>query len=244
MILCLPRSLTYSVTLCCSPFNSPQSCGSFSLSTHIYTPESLAVKMVIMRLQKTASSFFQSRSVSGQSIYSDSPTESPTVERTEILATPEPQGPLSPNPQSRPSSRLRNGIPSSPPSDRISTSGTLNTTIVHSEKNKTRRRSWFGRSKSADSIERGSAAWIIGHSERQTYDLRRLAGGEQLQELWDESADCKVHLFPRTSGKGASFKLDSTLLASSKFLSELILPCETGKLALRTTPSKRSTNIC
>jgi hypothetical protein len=197
-----------------------------------------------MRLQKTTSSFFQSRSVSGQSVHSTSPLASPTIESTVVLATPEPQGPLSYKPESRPSSRLRNGSPQSPLFDKRSTSGTLDATVTHSERNKTRQRSWFGRSKSAESIERGPVAWIIGHSERRTYDLRRLAGGEQLLELWDESADCEIHLFPRTSGKGASFKFDSTLLASSKFLSELILPSETGKLVLRTTPSIYRTNTC
>jgi hypothetical protein len=197
-----------------------------------------------MRLQKTASSFFQSRSVSGQSIHSASPLASPTIERTVVPATPEPQGPLSSKPESRPSSRLRNGSSQSPPFDKRSTSGTLDTTVTQNEKNKTRRRSWFGRSKGAESIELGPAAWIIGHSERRTYDLGRLAGGEKLPEFWDESADCEIHLFPRTSGKGASFKLDSTLLASSKFLTELILPSETGKLVLRTTLSSCSTDIC
>lgn len=195
-----------------------------------------------IHLQKTALNFFQSRSVSGQSIHSASPLASPTTEKTEILTNPKSRGSVTSNSNLRSSSRLYEGSPQPPPSGRISTSGTLNTTVTQSEKNKTRRRSWFGRSKSAESIERGPAAWIIGHSERQTYDLRRLAGGEQ--ELWDESADCEIHLFPRTSGKDASFKLDSTLLASSKFLSELILPSETGKLVLRTTPSNRSTNIC
>jgi hypothetical protein len=185
-----------------------------------------------MRLQKTASSFFQSRSASGQSTPSASPLASPAIEKAVILATPESKRPLSPNPQSRPSSRLHDESSPSPPSDRTSTADTLDPAVIEKEKNKIRRRSWFGRSKSAESIERGPAAWVIGHSERRPYDILRLTGGEQLQELWDESADCEIHLFPRTSGKGASFKLDSTLLASSKLLSELIMPIEVGKLVV------------
>ncbi|KAG9918304.1 hypothetical protein KCU98_g11284, partial [Aureobasidium melanogenum] len=181
-----------------------------------------------MRLQKTASSFFQSRSVSGQSVRSaqSSPLPSPTVEKTGLL---EPQPPLSPNPQSRPSSRLRNRSPPSPPSDVLSnrpTVDTLDPAVATSDDRKNRRRSWFGRSKSTESIERGPKAWVIGHPERRPYGLGRLTGGEQLLELWDETADCEVHLFPRTSDKGPSFRIDSALLASSKLLSELVVPFE------------------
>jgi hypothetical protein len=184
-----------------------------------------------VRLQKTASTFFQSRSASGQSTRStqSSPLASPATEKAGFLATPEPQSPRSPNTQSRPSSRLRNGSPPLSPSDRVSTAGTPNATVTETEQKKNRRRSWFGRSKSAESIERGPAAWVIGHSERRAYDLDRLTGGEQLQELWDDTADCEIHMFPRLFGKGASFRLSSALLASSKLLSELILPSETGK---------------
>lgn len=183
------------------------------------------------RLQKTASSFFQSRSVSGQSSRSaHSPLASPTVEKAGSL---EPQRPLSPNPQSRPSSRLRNRSPPSPPADALfnrPTACTLDPVLAVRDDKKNRRRSWFGRSKSTESIERGPKAWVVGHPERPTYDLGRLADGERLLELWDETADCEVHLFPRTSGKGPSFKIGRALLASSKFLSELVIPFQSGKL--------------
>ncbi|KAK6007241.1 hypothetical protein QM012_006249 [Aureobasidium pullulans] len=182
-----------------------------------------------MRLQKTASSFFQSRSVSGQAVQSaqSSPLASPTVEQAGSL---KPQRPLSPNPQSRSSSRLRNESPPSPPPDVVfngPTIHTLDTVAVASDERKNRRRSWFGRSKSTESIARGPKAWIIGYSERRPYNLDHLTAGEQLLELWDETADCEVYLFPRTSGRGPSFKVDSTLLASSKLLSELVIPLET-----------------
>ncbi|THV77820.1 hypothetical protein D6D28_00021 [Aureobasidium pullulans] len=42
--------------------------------------------------------------------------------------------------------------------------------------------------------------------------------------------DCQVYLFPRTSGKGPSFRIQSALLDSSKLLSEMVLPLETAPL--------------
>jgi len=185
-----------------------------------------------MRLQKTTPTFSQSRSVSGQSTLSaHTPSSaSPSIEKAGFLATPEPQSPLSPNPLSRPSTRLRSESPSSPPyNNKVSTAGTLSPVIVEREQKRSRRRSWFGRSKSAESIERGPAAWVMGHPEQRPYNLDHLAGGDRVQDLWDESADCEIHLFARLSGKGSSFRLDSTSLASSKLLSELVLPPDTGK---------------
>lgn len=194
-----------------------------------------------MRLQKTASTFSQPRSVSEQSTSRahGSSLASPSIEKSGFLATPEPRSPLSPKPQSRPSTRLRNESPPSPPSDRGSTVGTLSPVVAEREQKKSRRRSWFGRSKSAESTERGPAAWVIGHPEQRSYNLDCLTGGERVQELWNESADCEIHLFPRLSGKGSSFRLDSALLASSKLLSELVLLSENGKRYLRMRFTKR-----
>lgn len=184
-----------------------------------------------MRLQKTTSSFFQPRSVSGQSAQEaqSSPLPSPTLQKAGSV---EPQRHISPNPWSRPSSRLRNKSPLSPPPDVLSNrpiADTLDPVAAARDDKKSRRRSWFSRSKSTESIARGPKAWIIGHPERRPYDLGRLTDGKQLPELWDETADCEVHLFARTSGKGPSFKINSVLLASSKLLSELVIPFETGK---------------
>ncbi|KEQ77575.1 hypothetical protein M436DRAFT_36432 [Aureobasidium namibiae CBS 147.97] len=191
-----------------------------------------------MRLQKTTPTFFQSRSASGQSTLSanTSSSASPKIEKSGFLATPEPQSPLSPNPLSRPSSRLRSESPSSPSYNKVSTAGTLSPVVLEREQKRSRRRSWFGRSKSVESTERGPAAWVMGHPEQQPYNLDRLAGGDRVQDLWDESADCEIHLFARLSGKGSSFRLDSALLASSKLLSELALPSDTGKSLAHTPP--------
>jgi len=43
-----------------------------------------------------------------------------------------------------------------------------------------------------------------------------------MSELWDElDGNCFVHLFPRNSGKGPSFKIDSAVLASSTILTRM-----------------------
>lgn len=227
--LVLSRNLLKS----CSPCDDQPSlrkCLTIEIYIYINFPEVLAVT-IGMRLQKTASSFFQSRSVSGQSARSaqSSPLASPTLDKPGSL---EPQRPLSPNPQSRPSSRLRNRSPPSPPPDAFSSrpaAGTLDPVVAARDDKKNRRRSWFGRSKSTESVERGPKAWVIGHPELRPYDLSHLTDGKQLPELWHQTADCEVHLFPRTSGKGSSFKIDSALLASSKLLSELVIPSDMGK---------------
>ncbi|KAL2035295.1 hypothetical protein VTO58DRAFT_101212 [Aureobasidium pullulans] len=211
-----------------------------------------------MRLQKTASSFFQSRSFSGHSARSaqSSPTASPTVEKTGFLPTPEPEAeyrrPLSPNTRSRPSSRLRNGSPPSSTSARISstsTTSTLDPSTTERDDKKSRRKSWFGRSQSTERVDQIPTAWILGHPELHSYDIAGLTRSEHLPELWDDSADCQVYLFPRTSGKGPSFRIQSALLDSSKLLSEMVLPLETvANLRLDdpstppTTPKSGSTN--
>lgn len=70
----------------------------------------------------------------------------------------------------------------------------------------------------------GPAAWVVGHAEKRAYDLANLKGASHVSELWDDSADCLVYLYPRTSGKGPSFRIDSSLLASSKLLTDLLIP--------------------
>ena len=94
-------------------------------------------------------------------------------------------------------------------------------------------------------MERGPSAWVIGHSERRPYNLDRLTGGEQLPELWDDTAACEIHMFPRLSGKGASFRLSSALLASSELLSKLVLLSESGKcLVLKKSRENQKCKTC
>lgn len=45
---------------------------------------------------------------------------------------------------------------------------------------------------------------------------------EQVPELWDETGDTFVYLFPRTSNKGPSFRIDSSVYAASQLLTRLV----------------------
>jgi hypothetical protein len=44
----------------------------------------------------------------------------------------------------------------------------------------------------------------------------------QVTELWDEQGDTLVYLFPRTSNKGPSFRIDSSVYSSSRLLTRLV----------------------
>ncbi|KAL1643840.1 hypothetical protein SLS61_009068 [Didymella pomorum] len=65
-------------------------------------------------------------------------------------------------------------------------------------------------------------AWIIGHKGKVPYSLTMLLNGEKVPELWDDQGDTFVYLFPRTSGKGPSFKIDSSVYAASQLLTRLV----------------------
>lgn len=79
----------------------------------------------------------------------------------------------------------------------------------------------FGKKKDREE-DRGPAAWIAGHPQKLPYDADSLVNGRPLQELWDNAdGNCFVYLHPRSSGRGASFKIDSAVFASSPILSRL-----------------------
>lgn len=85
-----------------------------------------------------------------------------------------------------------------------------------------KKKGWFSSSKKDDKEGPGPAAWIAGHPQRPAYDVQGLAHGRPMQDLWDEmEGNCYVYLFPRGSGKGASFKIDSAVFASSPPLTKL-----------------------
>lgn len=44
----------------------------------------------------------------------------------------------------------------------------------------------------------------------------------QVPELWDEQGDTLVYLFPRTSNKGPSFRIDSSVYAASRVMTRLV----------------------
>ncbi|CBX99628.1 hypothetical protein IAQ61_005119 [Plenodomus lingam] len=65
-------------------------------------------------------------------------------------------------------------------------------------------------------------AWIVGHKGKVAYSLTTLLNGEPVPELWDDAGDTLVYLFPRTSNKGPSFRIDSSVYASSQALTRLV----------------------
>ncbi|KAH7407075.1 hypothetical protein DE146DRAFT_607964 [Phaeosphaeria sp. MPI-PUGE-AT-0046c] len=97
---------------------------------------------------------------------------------------------------------------------------------------KLRRRSkLFGGSQMGDGLTGGGSApaaqdsphaWIVGHKGKVPYNLAMLLNGEKVPELWDEQGDTLVYLFPRTSNKGPSFRIDSSVYAASHLLTRLV----------------------
>ncbi|CAO2652473.1 Nn.00g007560.m01.CDS01 [Neocucurbitaria sp. VM-36] len=65
-------------------------------------------------------------------------------------------------------------------------------------------------------------AWIVGHHGKVPYNLTMLLNGEKVPELWDDTGDTFVYLFPRTSNKGPSFRIDSSVYAASQLLTRLV----------------------
>ncbi|KAI4690305.1 hypothetical protein J4E81_007457 [Alternaria sp. BMP 2799] len=65
-------------------------------------------------------------------------------------------------------------------------------------------------------------AWIVGHKGKVPYNLTFLLNGEKVPELWDDAGDTFVYLFPRTSDKGPSFRIDSSVYAASHLLTRLV----------------------
>ncbi|KAH0547837.1 hypothetical protein FGG08_000094 [Glutinoglossum americanum] len=86
------------------------------------------------------------------------------------------------------------------------------------------RRKWLPRSRNASedlkNVHR-SSAWLITREGYVDYDLSNLKSSGKVLELWDESGDTYVYLHPRTDGPNPSFKVSSSLLASSSSLTLL-----------------------
>jgi len=87
---------------------------------------------------------------------------------------------------------------------------------------KDKKKHWWTKEKGKTEGTRGPVAWIAGHPQRLSYDVDELVGARPMQELWDANdGNCFVYLYPRNSGKGPSFKIDSVVFASSPMLTKL-----------------------
>ncbi|KAH2314485.1 hypothetical protein LV164_005879 [Aspergillus fumigatus] len=92
-----------------------------------------------------------------------------------------------------------------------------------------KRRSWIpgrARASSVDARPQNTtsqmpSAWIAGLDQKILYDVGRLVRGEQVPELWNESGDTYVYLFPQNTGRSPSFKVHSTIFAESPSLTFL-----------------------
>ncbi|KAL0259694.1 hypothetical protein SLS55_005433 [Diplodia seriata] len=87
--------------------------------------------------------------------------------------------------------------------------------------NKLKRKSFFGRVRKSEVEPTGPQAWVVGHEGKPEYSVSLLSNGEKVPELWDEQGDTYVYVYPPTSGRGPSFKVDSTIYASSTVLTQL-----------------------
>ncbi|RFU71753.1 hypothetical protein TARUN_10509, partial [Trichoderma arundinaceum] len=88
------------------------------------------------------------------------------------------------------------------------------------------RRSWMpGRSRSS-SIDANHAnslpAWVISDENRAEYNTAFLRNGEKVPELWNENGAVLVYLYPKSTGRGPSFKVPEFTVSSSFIFNELI----------------------
>ncbi|CAM1506805.1 Fc.00g064460.m01.CDS01 [Cosmosporella sp. VM-42] len=90
------------------------------------------------------------------------------------------------------------------------------------------RRSWMpggGRSRS-NSIDVSNTAnvtaWVMSDDTQAEYNASFLKNAEKVPELWNESGNVYVYLYPRASGCGPSFKVQEFTVSSSYIFNELI----------------------
>ncbi|KAH7081094.1 hypothetical protein FB567DRAFT_501373 [Paraphoma chrysanthemicola] len=156
----------------------------------------------------------------------DASLSNPTIQPVEPAESIASLAPLEPPPTlgvpgSRTSSPVRGRSRPGTPNADSSNDGSLK---------KLRRKSkLFGGSQAGDEVpggisnaQPGPLAWVVGHKGKVPYNLAMLLNGEKVPELWDNLGDTFVYLFPRTSGKGPSFRIDSSVYASSQLLTRLV----------------------
>ncbi|KAL6694890.1 hypothetical protein J3F84DRAFT_395242 [Trichoderma pleuroticola] len=111
---------------------------------------------------------------------------------------------------------------------RLSTSTNLRPVsgISQSPTRRKLRRSWMpGRSRS-NSIDANHghnlAAWVISDDNKTEYNPTFLKTGEKVPELWNENGEVLVYLYPKSTGRGPSFKVPEFTVSSSFVFNELI----------------------
>ncbi|KAM0258414.1 hypothetical protein ACHAQJ_003891 [Trichoderma viride] len=111
---------------------------------------------------------------------------------------------------------------------RLSTSTNLRpmSTINQSPTRRKLRRSWMpGRSRS-NSMDANHAnnmeAWVMSDDTKVEYNTAFLKNGEKVPELWNENGAVLVYLYPKSSGRGPSFKVPEFTVSSSFIFNELI----------------------
>ncbi|EHK17476.1 uncharacterized protein TRIVIDRAFT_112703, partial [Trichoderma virens Gv29-8] len=88
------------------------------------------------------------------------------------------------------------------------------------------RRSWMpgrSRSNSMDANHGNNlAAWVISEDNKTEYNPAFLKNGEKVPELWNENGAVLVYLYPKSTGRGPSFKVPEFTVSSSFIFNELI----------------------
>ncbi|KAL8419867.1 hypothetical protein RB594_002863 [Gaeumannomyces avenae] len=93
------------------------------------------------------------------------------------------------------------------------------------------RKSWFhgGRSRNGSNDKKDAAAksqaWIFttdSQSPTADYNPIFLNNGEKVPELWNEAGDVVVHLFPRASGRGPSFRVPGMIFVNSAVFDDML----------------------
>lgn len=92
---------------------------------------------------------------------------------------------------------------------------------THNSQEKSKKKHWWSRDDGNANNTPKPRAWTAGHDKTLAYDVDGLVNAQPVTELWNErGGNCFVYLFPRSSGLGPSFKIDSALLAASSILTK------------------------
>ncbi|KAI9808141.1 MAG: hypothetical protein M1825_004598 [Sarcosagium campestre] len=91
--------------------------------------------------------------------------------------------------------------------------------------NSDRRRSWRPGTRASPLVGQMSGPrldfWTNLKDGKLPYDPTALLRGDKVSDVWNEHGDTFVYIFPRESGKGPSFRIDSSAFASSSYLTFL-----------------------